>query len=513
MMKTLIFSRKPTVLVVFAFVVMGTCGMSAAELTEAETEYRLVGLDFLRDADRANAIAGYEKVLRLDARHLGARYRLGGVLLLEDRWEAARHHFAEVVRLAPNTDHGVKSRARLDEIDQLLKRFNTPESRRHFAYLKELDLVRAGANDAQEAFAAVGRLIREQPDYHEAYFVQAGLASAAGDHRAALNFAERGLRVAPAAKRNDLSQIVGRLRDEERFDKEMEDATALLRRGDFAAAAAGFEAVYQARATRHEAGFAAAGAHQQAGQFEKARALYQTLQRKGSLDDALRASRNLEVIKSLTEATAIGDLGMATREGGEQFLAAKSKLAGGDFDEALREATAAIDSLKLDPVFSRYFTLRARIQVKRNNPTAAIEDLNRALVVNPNDSRARMELAGLYYAQDRHLESLSELRRVGDDRRDLAYEIRRGELEIRLGDHQGADASLKRALTLAKTRHEREMVQSWRVKLAAAQGKSDAAALAELGKRKSPIAPATGAKGTKKPAGDKPKIDFSILDF
>lgn len=486
--------------------------LAAAELSAAETEYRLVGLGFLQDANRANAITGYEKVLKLDAGHVGARYRLGSVLLLEDRWEEARTHFAEVVRLAPNSENGVKSRARLGEIDQLLRKFNTAEARRHYAYLKDLEQARSGAESAGEAFAAVGKLVLDHPDYFEAYFVQAGFASATGDHRAALNFAERGLRLAPSDKREDLSQLVARIKSQQQFDEAMKSAAGILRRGEFIEAAEKFEAAYRLPAKRPAAAFAAAGAYQQAGQFGKARTLYQAIQREGSLEDALRASRNLRTIESLLQTATASDTDMAIREGGDAYLAAQAKLASGKIDEALRKATEAIDALKIDPVFSRYFTLRARIQLKKQNVTAAVEDFNRALVVNPSDATARLELANLYYSQAQYLEALSELRQIGDEHRDLTYEIRRVELEVRSGDFKGADASLKRGLALAKTAHEREMVLSWRVKLAAAQGESDAASLAEMGKRPSPIKPAGGPKGSTKPAGEKAKIDFGILD-
>lgn len=483
-------------------------------LSAAEAEYQAAMLVFLGERDTAKLIAGCQKALKLDAGHLPARYQLASVLYAEDRWKEARKEFANIVGRAPDSELSVKSRARVAKIDQLLERLNTPEALRHFRYLRRLQAIRAKTGDHAEATREIGSLIVDYPGYYEGYFVQAGLDSATGDYEAALKSASRGLSVAPPDKRNELEEIVGRLKNEQRFDAAMKTATGHLRAAKFDLAAKTFEEANGFLPARLEATLAAASAHQQAANYSRARDLLLRVQREGDLEQALRASRGLQLIEPLVTAVGEADADMASRQGGGDFLKARGQLSGGKLDEALRSVSDAIDALKIDPAYSRYFALRARIQMRKENLAAAREDYNRALAVNPNDSDARRELAQLHYSQENYLEALSELRRIADGHRDLAYHTRRAELEIRLGDLDGAGDTLKQAQAQAKTAHDQEVVKSWQVKLAAEQGRTAEAnaALADMQKKRPSGVNPAGAKGASNAKGKKPKIDFSILD-
>jgi tetratricopeptide (TPR) repeat protein len=178
-------------------------------------------------------------------------------------------------------------------------------------------------------------------------------------------------------------------------------------------------------------------------------------------------------MKPLLQSRETSEYSLDNLLGGQDYQQAQDAAQAGDLDTALSGIDHAIDALRFDPVYSRYFTLRGSIHSQKNNLDAAKADFMRALAIDPADGEARSLLCQLLQDQERYLEALTLWRLSMDRHRDLAFFIRQADLEIHVRDFAGAQDSLAQAIQNGGTAHEHEVVKSWQVKLAVAEENHD----------------------------------------
>ncbi len=164
----------------------------------------------------------------------------------------------------------------------------------------------------------------------------------------------------------------------------------------------------------------------------------------GRAEALIGLTRFKEALADAKEGIKLGKDTAATH-----LLCAKASLGTGDSKSAIEECAEA---LKLDPKVSYQVCLiRARAWSKQNNDTAAVEDLSKAILLEPDNPEAHMARANIYAKAHDFKQALADINYVREKApSDLSSLIMRADIYKQMDDKKRALADLEETTELVK---------------------------------------------------------------